>query len=145
MRENPGYRSDISILRRLSKTGAYFDLSDGACRPVSQGRLGTQLTRFIEERFGGDRRLAEARCSTRVARDLGVSDLRTWTAQERDALRQIAPTLAMLEGLSAWSVQEKRKAVRFIRAKGGRSEAGTDRMLFEHVRLREGLLALSSA
>lgn len=145
MREDPAYRCDISILRRLSVTGAYFDLSDGACRPVSQGRLGTKLTRFIEERFGGDRRLAEARCSSRVARDLGVSDLRTWSAQERGALRQIAPTLAMLEGMSAWSGQEQRKAVRFIRAKGGRSEAGTDRMLFEHVRLREGLLALANA
>jgi len=143
MRARPGYRSDRKMLLRLSVTDAYLDLSDGRCPRVEQGRWGQRQTRLMEERFGGDRERGAAECATRIARLLGVDDLERWTADERHALRSTAPILCLVPGVEAWSARERKLAVRFIEAKGARSEAASDALLLKHEKLAAALRELA--
>lgn len=142
MRARPGYRSDRKMLHRLSVTGADLDLSGGRCPRVNPGAWGNQQTRFLEERFGGDRARGQRRCARQVARRLAIDDLATWSADEKHALRSVAPLLCLVPGVAEWTAREKRAAVRFVKAKGARSEARTDALLLEHTKLAEGLRRL---
>ncbi len=145
MQAERGYRSSTKILHRLSHTGAVLDLSDGRCRNVHHGRIGTRQTRFLETSFGGDRRRALRVCRSRVVRALRIEDLARWSDDELHAFDMLAPIFALMPDIGAWSAAEKQSAVRFIRRKGARSEARADFLLFGHRRLREGLYALQEA
>ncbi|MHC4933226.1 MAG: hypothetical protein ACYTGV_13660, partial [Planctomycetota bacterium] len=129
---NPAHRSDRRTLRRLSHTEAFFDLSRGAVRPVDLGGMGVRQSRLIEERYGGDRPLAERRLASRMARALGIADLRAWDAHARRALRIFAPFLALGRNPAGWSARSRAAMVRIIQAKGSRSERKVDRMLCAH-------------
>lgn len=139
LRANPGARSDRQMLLRLSVTGAYLDLSDGLCPRVNQGLWGNRQTRYLEERFGGDRDRGEQQCARELARRLSIGDLARWSANEKRALRSVAPLLRLIPGIAKWSGREKRGVVRFIKAKGARSEARSDGLLLKHTKLVEGL------
>jgi hypothetical protein len=133
---DPEHRSDRRTLRRLSHTRAFFDLSRGTVRPVDLGGMGVRQSRLIEERYGGDRPLAERRLALRMARALGIADLRTWDAHERRALKIFAPFLALGRSPAGWSARSRAAMVRIIRTKGSRSERKVDRMLCAHTDLR---------
>ena len=142
MRREPGHRSSIPTLRRLSKTGAFLDLSQGRCHPLRFGDLGQLVSRFIAREFGGDRPLASQSCSRRVQRALGIPSLRSWTKDERMLLERMSLILAMIPDLGAWQSREKRALVSVIRAKAARSEARAARLLVRHRRLETALRAL---
>ena len=133
MRTRPGYKSDLRTLRRLSHTWAYFDLSEGRCRPFPFGALGIAQSRFVADRFGGDRAEAERRCDARIKRLLGVS------------YRPLAITLCMIPDLGRWSEAEKRMLSRILRAKQSRSEIRAALLLKKHTRLRQALDGLLPA
>ena len=143
MRERPGYRSDRSMLHRLSVTGAYLDLSGGECPRVNQGLWGNRQTWLLEERFGGDRVRGEKQCARELARRLSIDDLSRWSPDEKRALRSVAPLLSLIPGIAEWSAREKRAAVRFIKEKGSRTEARSDALLLKHPKLLEGLRELT--
>ena len=142
MRREPGHRSDIPMLRRLSKTGAFLDLSEGRCRPLRFGDLGQLVSRFIAREYGGDRPLASQGCSRRVQRALEIRSLRSWKKDERMLLDRMSLILAMIPDLESWQTGEKRALVRIIRAKAARSEARAARLLVRHRRLEAALSAL---
>ena len=139
MRAEPGYRCSTRTLRRLSPTEAYLDLTGGRRRQLSFARLGAALGRFIGRRFGGNRRLAEERCERAVVRALRIGSRAGWSADEKRALRRLAPVLAMIEDLSGWSARERAGMVRILRAKAARSEAPASRLMSRHQRLGEAL------
>jgi hypothetical protein len=144
MRARPGYRSDLKMLRRLSHTEGSLDLSGGSCDRLDFGAIGLRQSRLIAERFGGDRALAERRCSARVAKTLGIEDLRRWSHHERRALRILAPLLSMLPELASWSPADKKRAVRVLRLKGSRSEMKCDIALRAHRRLERAIRSLAA-
>jgi len=136
MAAQPGYRSDRRMLRRLSRTEAFLDLSGGKRRPLDFGRLGLAESRFIAERFDGDRRLAERRCAARVTRLLDVED-------EGRALRGLAPLLCMVDELPRWSRRDRSALAGILRAKDAPSEARAARRLAAHPRLGSALRRLA--
>jgi hypothetical protein len=138
MAAEPGYRSDRRMLRRLSRTEAYLDLSAGKRRPLDFGSLGLAESRFIAERFGGDRRLAQRRCAARVARLLAVKN-------RGQALRGLAPLLCMIEELPRWSRRDRSALAAALRAKDAPSEARAARRLAAHPRLGAALRRLSES
>ncbi len=129
---NPRHRSDLRTLRRLSRTEAFLDLSGGSHRPLDLGRLGVAQSRLVASRFGGNRGRAESRCSTRIARLLGVS------AQGR-ALRCLAPLLTLIPDLGSWNPWDRATLGRAIEAKDERSEVRATRLFTDHPRLGQAL------
>jgi len=138
MAAEPGYRSNRRTLRRLSNTEAYLDLSGGRRRPLDLGRLGLAESRFIAERFGGDRRLAERRCAARIARLLGVE-------RKGRALHTLAPLLSMIEDLSQWSRRDKSSLIRMLRAKDAPTETRAARYFAAHPRFGDAVRRLAEA
>ena len=143
MHRDPGHRSDRAMLRRLSHTGASFDLSGGACRPLDLGAIGIRQSGFIGERFGGDRRVALRRCGARLRRLLGITDHRSWSPARRRALELYAPLLCMIDDLETWSARDRRGLLRIIESKAARSERAVDGLVSGHARLREALRSLA--
>ena len=72
-------------------------------RELSAPRVGQAVTAFIAQEFAGDRRKAERESVRRVARALGISDLRRWSADEITGFRRMAPMLACIPDLERWS------------------------------------------
>ena len=136
MAAEPGYRSDRRMLRRLSHTEAYFDLSGGKRRPFDFGALALAESRFVAARFSGDRRLAERRCAARLSRLLGID-------RGGRELRGLATTLCMIPDLPDWSRRDKERLAAILRAKGAPSEARAARLLKAHPRLESALRGLA--
>jgi hypothetical protein len=122
MRRRPAYRSSLATLRELSYTNAYFDLSDGSCKPLDFGSVGRAVSRFMTDRFKGDRRRAERVTARELTDALGISDYAGWAPAERVALQRLAPLLSLTDALTSWPNADKPKLARLLRAKGARSE-----------------------
>jgi hypothetical protein len=132
MREEPGYRSDRRMLRRLAPTAAYLDLSDGRRTPVDFGRLGIAQSRYLTEEFGGDRERGETRGAARGARVLKVD-------RAARATRRLAPLLGMIPDLGRWSARDRARLARALRAKDGRSEVAAARLFNAHETFRAAI------
>ena len=142
MRAKPGYRSSRAMLRRMSDTSVFFDLSDGECRPLDLGVIGLHQSRFIAKINGGDRRRAVKSCISRVARSLGYKGVAKLSAERRRAWEMLAPLLATIPDLEYWSASDKKRVLRILYAKGGPDEREVDRMIRAHRRLCESLREL---
>jgi len=143
MRRRSRYRSPLKILRQLSYTDAYFDLSGGTCQPLHIGSLGRAVSRTITARFDGDRPRAERACARDLVRRLEIRDHATWTPSEKTALQRLAPLLCLPAELESWPQRDKRKLARLLRAKGGRSELDYIDQVAQLPRLEEVLVGLT--
>ena len=115
MRAEPGHRSDRRMLRRLSRTEACFDLSDGRRQPFDFGALGVAVSRMTARDFGGDRSRATAETAARLSGLLAVPE-------DHPSLRMLAPLLALVPDIDRWSRTDIRRLAGIVRAKGGGSE-----------------------
>jgi hypothetical protein len=138
MRRRPRHRSDGKTLRKLAKSEAYLDLSGGRCRPVSFGKLGVAITRSLATQSGGDRAKAERLALARATRVLVIRDLPSWLPDERRALGAAAPMVSVL-GVESWKGRDRSNLLRYIRAKGARSEARASRLSAKNESLRKAL------
>ena len=115
----------MTTLKKLAKSDIFFHLEadkmDGY-RELSAPRVGQAVTAFIAREFAGDRRKAERESVRRVARALGISDLRRWSADEITGFHRMAPMLACLPDLEHWSARDRHLLARIVRAKGARRE-----------------------
>ena len=135
MRATPGYRSNHAMLRRMSDTSVFFDLSGGECRPLDLSAIGLHQSRFIAKIHGGDRRRAVQACISRVARALGHPGVAKLSPERRRAWEMLAPLLATIPDLEHWSARDKQRLLRILHEKGGPGERGVDRMIRAHDRL----------
>ena len=132
MRRQPAYRSNISTLRRLASCDMHLTLPSARSREFFD-EDGFDTASMLASRelgmAGGDTRAeAEFNIAQRVSKKLGIRNLNTWSRSEQNAFRQLAPILAAAD-LSGWPVDEKRRARRVLRAKGGALEARYARLL----------------
>ncbi len=145
MKAEPGYRSDKKMLRRLSHTSAYFDLSDGSVAPINLGAIGLQQSRFIAAEYAGDRQRAVSSSILQVRKKLGAGSLDKLGDDERRGWQVLAPILAAIPDLESWSKKDKILALRIIKAKGGPSETKTDMLMRSLQKLCIGVRALSES
>jgi len=143
MSADPRYRSDRKMLKRLSPTYAYFDISGGECSRLDLGRIGLAQSRFIASEFDGDRPRAIQSCAERVAEILSIHDLSSWSAHMRRALDLYAPVLCMIPDLPAWSSKDHKALLAIIRSKGSRTESKVDQLLLRHARFATALRELA--
>ncbi|MBI4700074.1 MAG: hypothetical protein HY744_02730 [Deltaproteobacteria bacterium] len=148
LRREPGARTARSLLRRLARSNVVLSL-DGrgpeAWQEISLTEVGLAVTRFIEERCGGDRARAEAACAPRAAALLGLASPRGWPAAERAAFTRLSPLVLLLPGLADWPAADRRALGRLLRAKGAPQEAGYARLAVKYERLHRALLELGGS
>jgi hypothetical protein len=119
MRRTSGYRSPLSVLRRLTRSDLEHVVAPRAAPACDPADLSHATSAWIAARFGGDRARAEAFSMRCVTSALDLRDLSDWNNAERNALRAIAPLLAQIAGLRDWPLQDKARLTALIRAKGG--------------------------
>jgi hypothetical protein len=143
MRADSTYRCDRATLRRLSRTEAFFDLSQGRCRRLELAPLGLAVSQLLGAR--GDRVAALRSCCEKAARLLGLGGWRRWPAPRRRGLELLAPLFGLIPGIARWPARDRSLLARLVRVKGGDSEAGADRLLQRHARLEAALRAVTTS
>lgn len=143
MRADPSHRSSRRMLHRLSHTEAFFDVSNGACRPLDAGAIGLRQSRFLTHEFGMDRARAERQCIQRAARLLGAPSVKREPDAARRAWSMLGPIVCLIPDLDRWSARDKGRLLRIVRAKGKPSEAGVDRMILAHAPFMDALQGLA--
>jgi hypothetical protein len=141
------YRSPMTTLKKLAKSDIFFHLEADkmdAYRELSAPRVGQAVTAFIAKEFAGDRRKAERESVRRVARALGISDLRRWSADEIMGFHRMAPMLACFPDLEHWNARDKRLLARIVRAKGSRRERDYALLASRHHRFRTAVEHLAN-
>jgi hypothetical protein len=134
---DPKYRTPARTLRRLAAGHVFYELPGtevGAWDRFSTRNIGLRVNRRMARDFGGDAALMRERSRRALEQILGVSTA-SWAALEKIAFDNFALVLADVQGLRAWTREEKESLIRVIRAK-----AKPDEMLYLHLTQRHGRL-----
>ena len=135
IRQDRNYRSSMRTLRRLTSCDMHLTLPGARASQFFDERWLTTSSALastvLGEAGGSTRRDAAARVAKRLAGDLGIRDLGSWSKTERDGLLRIAPIVAAANP-GAWPVAARRSMRALLRAKGGASEAEYVRRLNAH-------------
>jgi len=142
MRQNPRYRTPLSVLRRFTRSDLERPVVAEALAACDPSALSRATTAWIGARFRGRRDRAEAAALSDVVSALGLDDARDWNDDERSALRAMAPVLAQIPDLHAWPARDKRRLAALVRAKGG-DEYRYFSLMAGFARLRTALNALA--
>ena len=101
IRKDPDHRSSQAVLRRLAADNLFWSLarsrSDVLGR-IALGNVGARITRYLAERFGGERERGIRTCSEEAARRLGVRNLGRLPPAERKAWERWAPLVMSCRG-----------------------------------------------
>ncbi|MBK8232456.1 MAG: hypothetical protein IPK72_18230 [Candidatus Eisenbacteria bacterium] len=120
---DPSYRAGISTLRRLV-TEDLFWAPAGVEEPgpYPLGALGLAVTRWISDRFGGDRERASVWAEREARKRLGLRVVSRSGQAEQEAFHRLAPLVAMIPDWSTWPNEERNRLARLVRAKGSTRE-----------------------
>ncbi len=143
---DPKHRTSARTLRKLADDHIFFEFGG---TPVvrwdsfSTRTLGLRVQRKMAKDFEGDAQAMRTAATARLGNILGTS-LDNWGAQQQSALSDFAVALSLVPDLPGWTPDDKRKLTSIIRAKAGPNETRYLRLLQQHDRLRDALLALGS-
>ncbi len=140
------HRTAVGVLRRFTRSNLELTLPGGdasmiRCDPAD---LSLAVTRWIGERFRGDRRAAEQAAGEKVAGALGASGIEGWPEPERRSFRSLCLLLAMVPDLDQWPAADRRKAIAIMRAKGMTDERVYLERMRAHQRFREAMAELAA-
>ena len=122
MQRDPRHRSGTSLLRRLAQQYLFFDLDPTQPhQPLPLAELGLRAGTALSARAGPDRERGVAETSAELLRHCGLTTLRGFSPDQREAWRRFATILTRLD-LGGLRDHERSALVDLIRAKGGRSE-----------------------
>ena len=129
---NAGYRSDLRALKRLSSCDMHLTLPGARQSELfDEAWLVTSsalATRILGQAVARTRQAATSQVTRRLAKELGIRSLQSWSADERRGANALAPFLAGVDP-SGWSRSEKRDARHLLRAKGGKRELDYARLI----------------
>ncbi len=138
MARDKAYRSNATALRKLARTNLYASLGaerDDVIGELPTASAGIAATRWIAERFHGDRAAAAAHSEQEARARLGLRSLSGWSADERGAFARWAPLVCLLPDVARWSAVERAASAQVIRAKGSRREDAFARAFDAHSKL----------
>jgi hypothetical protein len=142
------YRTPAATLRELADGHMLLELSPHSKRRkiwdhFQIRNVGLAVGRRMASRASGDAEKLRRTSVERVARALGVR-VDDWKDRERRAFADFALVLEMIPDLARWTEDEKKDAVRVIRAKAGADESRYVRLLQRHSRLRDEIIKIGS-
>ncbi|HJR07802.1 MAG TPA: hypothetical protein VJ842_11115 [Pyrinomonadaceae bacterium] len=142
------YRTSPRTLRRLASGHVVFEAGDAATQGewdrFQVRNIGLVVGRRMATEFDGDAQSIRAASVAQVKRALGARAGEKFTEAEERAFSNFALVLALVPSLARWSADEKRDALRVIRAKAGADELRYLRLLRRHARLRRAIIALGT-
>ncbi len=141
---SPGRRTSPATLRRLTTAPLLYDVPGETCALPDTFHL-RDLVLAAARRMAASGLSPDAfreRATRRVARALGLHPL---SPGESEALRRLAPLLALLDDLTTWSPTDKKSLAALLHAKSGRDERAYLRRLRAHKRLEAALLHAATA
>lgn len=121
---DPTYRSSIATLRTLvdeDLSWAPPDVEESGLFPL--GGVGLAVTRWIAERWDGDRNRAIQWAEREAQKRLGLRAVSRERESEREAFRRFAPLVALIPDWREWSSEERNRLARLVRAKGSPRES----------------------
>ncbi len=152
---DPAYRTPPSVLRRLAAHNLLYEVP-GSGIPKSKvpnpkspwdrfhvRNIALAVVARMAREFGGDEGRIRSASEKRVGKALGFS-ARQWSANERRVFSDFAPALDLIPDLPLWSSKERLAVAEILRAKAGRLESRSLRLMQRHARLRAALLDLGS-
>ncbi len=146
VREKPGYRTPLPVLRELAEVEMYLYLGkkrDDVLSVFPLDNVGLHITRMLADRFGADREQAIATCVKEVMRKLDVATLHDLSKDQKQAWERWAPLVGVLPGVDQWGARDKRALASLINAKGSPHELDYLHLFDRHRRLRNAIAKLS--
>jgi hypothetical protein len=147
VRQKPGFRTPLPVLRKLAKVEMYLDLGkrrDDVLSVFPLENVGLHITRMMAARFGADRERGIATCVEEVMQKLDVATLHDLSRDQKQAWERWAPLVGVLPGVGQWSARDKRALASLINAKGSAHELDYLHMFDRHARLRNAIVELAS-
>ncbi len=133
-----GYRSPVTILRRLAKCDMHLVLPGARQSELFEESwiesCSLLATREIAKTGELSRKKALQIISRKMMKDLGLRSIRSWTRQEQETFIHFCPVIAAAEP-GKWKSREKKALAELMRAKGGQSEVDYARRLRAHDKL----------
>lgn len=137
------YRVPLATLRRLAACDLHLDLdSDADERFVDESALdalGRGITAAFAREGTARRQTALAQMTGRLARVLDVNQAR-WSSPERRGWALLAPLIAQVSDLDTWSADERKSLADLCRVRTAPDELPFVRQLRDHRRFREALV-----
>jgi len=136
------YRCPMNILKRLAKGDIFFHIDPNKMDDYQElplKNLGYLVTKYIADKFDGDRQLAITKSVWQVARILNIQNWKKWSDDEITGFKRLAPIIANIPDLNAWTKNEKAAMARIIRAKGTVRERDFVRLTQRHNKFQESI------
>jgi hypothetical protein len=146
IKSRKNYRTSISTLKRLGKSDMFFHIDPGRMtgfKELPLKNLGYIVTRYIADKYNGERRKAIETSITHLTGVLPLKNWQRWSEDEKTALRRLAPLIVSIPNLNRWSARDKAGVAEIIRAKGKPRQKGYVLLCNKHKRFREALEALA--
>jgi hypothetical protein len=146
VRANAKYRTSAATLRRLSKANVVYELPEaerGAWDRFSTRNIGLAVQRRIVRDFDGDAEAMRKAAVAKLARIVPI-DPQKPKPQAQVAFADFATVLSLIPELERWSADEKDALREIIAAKAATNELRYQRLLQKHPQLRAAILKLGS-
>lgn len=129
------YRTPIDVLRQLASCDMHLTLPGARKAELfdeSWIELGSLLaTQQLASTGQRSRRKAQDRLARQLIEHLGISEMDSWTGEERRWFVRLAPIVAATDPAS-WPARDRRSMIRLMRSKGSRFERDYIRKLGRH-------------
>ncbi|MCH8277694.1 MAG: hypothetical protein IIC12_02025 [Proteobacteria bacterium] len=135
MQRDDTYRSDRNMLRRLASCDMHLTLPGARASDLFDERWietsSMLATKELASTGAPTRAESADRVATKVARDLRMRSINTWSPSEKRGFHRLAPIVATTKP-AAWSADAKRSMRKLLRAKGGPFEVEYARLAGQH-------------
>lgn len=118
---NSGYKSDISTLKKYTKSNLALTLSESSYPNYDSEVLSKHITNYINIRFEGDRKKALTQCFDQLKETLTI-DSGIWKQEDIDYAKQIAVLFSMKPNSKEWQQKNKKDILQFILLKSAKTE-----------------------
>ncbi len=118
---NPGYKSDISTLKKYTKSNLALTLSETSYPNYDSEILSKRITTYINTTFDGDREKALTHCFNQLKETLDIDTIK-WKQEDIDYAKQIAVLFSMNPNSKEWQQKNKKDILLFIQLKSAKTE-----------------------
>lgn len=118
---NPNYKSDISTLKKYTKSNLALTLSESSYPHYDSEILSKRITSYINIPFDGDRENALTHCFNQLKETLAI-DKKKWKQEDLDYARQISVLFSMKPNCKEWQQKHKKNILQFILLKSAKTE-----------------------
>ena len=135
MKRKARHRSSLNTLTRLAEDYMYLELDPKQKNedlfPMSWN-VAPGISNYLASRFGADREKGIRLCIHEVLKRLNLKKLPSSSADEKQAWESWTPLVVQLAGIEKWSLENRRKLVKIINAKGGQRESDYIHLFSQH-------------